>query len=71
MSISAKYWKFNTAQSNKYTQSESPEASKESPQKLGLGTFFPIDIFRKTNDEQIRQTKKKLKLLLGYMMGSA
>lgn len=41
-----------------HTQSKSPEALKETPQKLAIGTFFPTDLFEKTNDEHISQTKK-------------
>lgn len=36
-----------------YTKTKSSEALKETLQKLAKGTFSPIDLFRKTNDEQI------------------
>lgn len=41
-----------------HTKTELLETLKETPQKLAIGTCFPIDLFRRTNDEQMSQTKK-------------
>lgn len=42
-----------------HTKPEILEPLKETPQKLAIGTCFPIDLSRRTNNEQISQTKKK------------
>lgn len=43
-----------------HTQSKSPDASKETLQKLAIGTFFPTDLSKRQMINTLAKSKKKI-----------